>query len=163
MDGVAIRAAAEALGHRVTVSKSHWSTVETFKDYIRTIIEPNYTAVCAKRGLKQGEQKMLLQLDPYAVHRAAAFVDWLREKYPYIVLAFVPGGCTGAVQIPDTCLNRPFKAHVKECFSKSVVQQVTLQLVDGVLPKDTKLDFTIKQVRNCATAIGRPCGCKWYQ
>lgn len=146
--GARFRAEAEAAGHRVTHSHSHWCVEDTYKEFITTIIVPDYLAVCKRLGLVAGTQKMLLQQDLYAVHRSESVVTWLRETYPYIILAFVPGGCTGAVQIPDTCLNRPFKAAIKESYCQWVIEQLTNQLQQtGILPASMKLDIALATVR----------------
>lgn len=145
-EGAAIRKQAEDLNHRVTHSDSHWQTQDTFKQYITEIIVPDYTAVCKQQQRVLNVQRMILQLDVYAVHRAEDIIKWLKEFHPYIVLAFVPGGCTGAVQIPDTCLNRPFKAAIHESFSKWVVAYLSAQTRNGVLPADLKMDFKIGPV-----------------
>ncbi|MEW5320182.1 MAG: hypothetical protein WDW38_011275 [Sanguina aurantia] len=145
-EGARIRMEATVLGHRVTHSQSHWQTVETFRTYIEQIIVPDYRKVCKEEGLRVGEQRALLQLDVYPVHTSAETRDWLKLHHPYIVLAFVPGGCTGAVQIPDTCLNRPFKASVHESFSTCVVTNFSAQLTAGVLPPALRMDFKIAPV-----------------
>lgn len=146
--GARFRAEAEAAGHRVTHSHSHWCVEDTYKEFVTTVIVPDYLAVCKRLGLVAGAQKMLLQQDLYAVHRSESVVTWLRETYPYIILAFVPGGCTGAVQIPDTCLNRPFKAAIKESYCQWVIEQLTSQLQEtGILPANMKLDIALATVR----------------
>lgn len=145
-EGARIRKMATDLKHVVTHSQSHWQTTETFQTYITHIIAPDYRSVCKELGLQVGEQRMLLQMDVYPVHTSAVTIAWLKKHHPYIVLAFVPGGCTGAVQIPDTCLNRPFKSAVHDGFSQCVVKNFSAQLGAGVLPADIKMDFSIPPV-----------------
>ena len=62
------------------------------------IVLPHYKAVCEKLDLPEG-QKMVLQLDMYRVHTSAAYRDWLKEKYDFILLVYVPGGTTSKAQV----------------------------------------------------------------
>jgi hypothetical protein len=46
-------------------------------------------------------QKVLWQINVWSVHRSNEFRNWMKEYHPWIILDFVPGGCTGVHQPCD--------------------------------------------------------------
>lgn len=97
----------KAIGIDLTCTESHWTTVASFRRWIEKIIHPNYLEVCDRLGLEAGKQAELIEVDVYPVHWTCEFLkNWLRPKYPFFEVIFIPGGCTGLIQLADTTLNR---------------------------------------------------------
>lgn len=57
---------------------------------------------------------LVLLLKIMQIHRSKEFREWMREKYPWIGLLYVPANCTGKLQICDTVINYPFKNKGKQ-------------------------------------------------
>ncbi|KZV86030.1 hypothetical protein EXIGLDRAFT_587471, partial [Exidia glandulosa HHB12029] len=85
---------AEKLGFRFNWGgHTYWSTQETMQDYVMNIIVPHFAR--AKDDLKlDAAQECILQLDCWSVHRSDEFRAWMEATYPWIMLDYVPGGCT---------------------------------------------------------------------
>lgn len=62
-----LRRVAEDQGHDLTVSESHWCTVETLKRWVINILFPAYNERCEKLALDAGVQECVLQFDCYKV------------------------------------------------------------------------------------------------
>ncbi|KIO20133.1 hypothetical protein M407DRAFT_16027 [Tulasnella calospora MUT 4182] len=89
------------LGFRFLPSgtETYWASFETMVMYLRDIIEPFVSRAKEKLGLPD-EQKTILLMDAWAVHRSRQFLDHLASNYPNFLPAFVPAGCTGYSQPP---------------------------------------------------------------
>ena len=95
---------------------SHFARHESFTLLIEQNLVPYFEAKIEEMGLvgakKIAELKALgeetpehqhcvLKLDVYSVHREAKFRSWLKDKYPWILLNFVPASCTKKLQELD--------------------------------------------------------------
>ncbi|KAJ9511411.1 hypothetical protein QJQ45_029919 [Haematococcus lacustris] len=142
------RVAADAAGHDVTATPSHWATEDSHKQLFERVLLPDYKRTCAARGYDLDGlpvarwPAMIYQLDVYAVHRKRSVLDWFLETYPFVHFLFVPAGTTPVAQVLDTAINRPFKHNIKQSFIQDSVQQISKQLHDGAIPAATKLDLS---------------------
>ena len=80
---------------------------------------------------KLEEQECLLQLDVWAVHRSQEFRDWIQNTYLWIILDFVPGGCTGLFQPCDIGMQQPLKFAVRRSQQNDLLQEAKVKLGDG--------------------------------
>jgi hypothetical protein len=129
--------------------KNYWSNHTTMKEWVTDILVPFWVTVKADNGLKP-DQVCILQLDCWSVHRSAEFRHWMRDTYPWIVLDFIPGGCTGIWQPMDVGLQQPFKACIKHLQNEDAVLETMEQLdmVGNVEDNTLKLDETIGTLRD---------------
>ncbi|KAJ9509508.1 hypothetical protein QJQ45_001946 [Haematococcus lacustris] len=145
---LAARVAADAAGHDVTATPSHWATEDSHKQLFERVLLPDYKRTCVARGYDLDVlpvarwPAMIYQLDVYAVHRKRSVLDWFLETYPFVHFLFVPAGTTPVAQVLDTAINRPFKHSIKQSFIQDSVQQISKQLHDGATPTATKLDLS---------------------
>ncbi|KAG0124721.1 hypothetical protein HOY82DRAFT_456888, partial [Tuber indicum] len=52
------------------------------------------------------------------VYRSSAMLEWLPETYKWLVVIFLPAGCTGILQPCDVGLQRVYKHHIKLAAAK---------------------------------------------
>ena len=97
----------------ITHSETHWSSVQTMKDYVEKVLEPWINRKRHELGRPANHPAMIV-LDLWAHHRSDEFVDLLVSKGMFPV--FVPGGSTGSLQPQDVSFNRPFKAKLSQQF-----------------------------------------------
>ena len=92
-------------------SKNHWTDIETFKR-LMTDIHKWMVDKIEKAGLDKNEQRYIIILDVYSVHRSAEFLQWWRGSGmgKQGLLIFVPANYTGQLQPLDVSFNGPFKA-----------------------------------------------------
>jgi cell wall assembly regulator SMI1 len=89
--------------------------------YVRSVVK-------ASNGQLPVDQKAVLLIDCWSVHKNEEFLSWMKEEYPHLIILFVPGGTTSKFQPADTSLNRPFKATVKAAYHLWYAQDVGQQL-----------------------------------
>ncbi|KIO17981.1 hypothetical protein M407DRAFT_60203, partial [Tulasnella calospora MUT 4182] len=82
-------------GHRFDVSgtASYWATQETMRSYISHIAVPYFERRKTELGLPLN-QRCILYIDVWSVHRSNEFRSWIKETYPWILVQYCPGGCT---------------------------------------------------------------------
>ncbi|KLO09796.1 hypothetical protein SCHPADRAFT_788445, partial [Schizopora paradoxa] len=87
--------AAEDLGFVFSYSNTdtYWATLDIVKLYISDIVVPYWDKKKAELGCKPS-QECILQMDVWSVHRSKDLRDWLRDTYPWIIIEYIPGGCT---------------------------------------------------------------------
>ncbi|KZT31660.1 hypothetical protein SISSUDRAFT_965831, partial [Sistotremastrum suecicum HHB10207 ss-3] len=83
-------------GHRFIPSrtKTYWTNQHCMQDFIISIIVVEIALIIATKNLNPQTQRALLLLDVFSVHRSQEFLTWMRQKYPNIIIIFVPGNCT---------------------------------------------------------------------
>ena len=130
--------------------RSH--TVEDMKEWVTKVVAPNYKATCERMQLTAGEQVAVLKIDVYACHISAEFRDWLKAKYPYFKLRYVPAGCTPVAQELDIFCNRIFKHIIKELFRLYQIEMLRKQLTAGISSTDVKLDVSLSTLKPLSMA-----------
>ena len=102
-------------GWRLALSKNHWSNAETMEAYVKEILVPwldkRRQEIHARR-----DQRGLVILDCWTVHRSAEFIALLKEVGFEVV--FIPAGMTGTLQPQDVSFNRPVKASLAHSFDE---------------------------------------------
>lgn len=141
---------AEALvfGFQMLPSKTstYWSTQETMRILVDTIIAPYFERMKAELNLPS-TQCAIWKIDCWSVHKSIEFMGWMKITHPYIIIIFVPGGCTGIWQPLDVGVQRVMKLSVKRSAHRNIVDEVSEQLKSG---QDLKLDVTLGTLRDRA-------------
>ena len=122
------------------------------KEWVTKVVAPNYKATCERKQLTAGEQVAVLKIDVYACHISAEFRDWLKAKYPYFKLRYVPAGCTPVAQELDIFCNRIFKHIIKELFRLYQIEMLRKQLTAGISSTDVKLDVSLSTLKPLSMA-----------
>jgi len=116
------------------------------KEWVQLVLAPYFDGKRKELGLKT-DQKAVLILDCWSVHKSADFRNFLRIDYENVILLFVPACCTSKGQVVDLALNWPMKsASIKE-FEAWLSQQVTGQLDRGLAINDIKIDLSMSTLR----------------
>ncbi len=126
---------------------TYWASLETMQHWVSKILVPYWKRKKEELGLPQS-QECILELDVWAVHRSAAFRHWLKATYPWIILEFVPGGCTGLWQPCDVGIQRVLKLSIKRSQHQDVVIEALVQLEEGTEPQNVRLKTDIASLRD---------------
>ncbi|KAJ7222719.1 hypothetical protein C8J57DRAFT_1253667 [Mycena rebaudengoi] len=132
---------------------SHFSTFSTMEEWVRDIIAPWCAKILQSRPDLDDDQLMVVYIDIYPVHIGEEFRTHIFSSYPYLILIFVPGGCTGLLQPADVGLQRVAKHLLKQDSLDYLVDIFRAQSVDGIAPKDVKFPTSLPVLRN-ATVRG---------
>ncbi|KAJ7450569.1 hypothetical protein FB451DRAFT_1052195, partial [Mycena latifolia] len=81
---------------------SHFSTFSTMEEWIRDVVVPCRARFLASQPDLDDNQLMIVYIVIYPVHIGEEFRTLVFSTYPFIILIFVPGGCTGLIQ-PVCC------------------------------------------------------------
>ncbi|KAI0260370.1 hypothetical protein BC834DRAFT_846191 [Gloeopeniophorella convolvens] len=81
-----------------SMTKNHWSSLTLMSKWVNTILAPYLAMQKSRLGLPD-DQKSLLQLDVWSVHRSYEFRNWMKTHHPNILLEYVSGGCTGSFSL----------------------------------------------------------------
>ena len=111
----------------VTQTDSHWSNVNTMKDYVKTIIDPYVQSKIKELDLPENKNHALLIFDVFWAHRDTKFTEWLKENYPNYHYVFIPANCTSVLQPADVLLNRPFKCELTNQYTNWSTQNLMSQ------------------------------------
>lgn len=137
-----------ALGFQMLPSKSstYWSTQETMRILVDTIIAPYFERMKADLGLPS-MQYTIWKIDCWSVHKSVEFLGWMKLSHPTIIVIFVPGGCTGIWQPLDVGVQHVMKLSIKRSAHKDIVDEVSAQIESG---ENIKLDVTLGVLRDRA-------------
>ena len=72
-------------------------------------------------------QECILQLDAWSVHRTT-YKEWIAKKYPWIIVDFIPAGCTGLAQPCDVGIQRPLKLSIRRSQQQDILDEVKAKL-----------------------------------
>jgi hypothetical protein len=125
---------------------TYWSSLPLMKIYFDRIIVPYFERKKRELGYSP-DQVCIVQLDCWSVHRSEAFRAWVRKHHPWIVLDFVPGGCTGLWQVCDVGIQRPFKQSIRRGQLDDIVAETMRHLEDGVSPAEMRVAKEIGELR----------------
>lgn len=129
----ALRKRLEDLGWHWTQTQTHWSTLETMIDWVDKILVPYLLAQKRRLNLPD-DHPCLLLLDVWKVHLTAAFRDHVKEVAPWLILKYIPAGCTSKKQPADVGCQAPMKHAIKVCFHSHVAAVMSAQMARGVPP-----------------------------
>lgn len=142
-----------------TNADRHWANLDTMKEWVSKVLHPYFLR--KMRDIKQhnqsleNNQKCILLLDAWRVHISKEFISWMRQKYPYILLLYIPARCTSKLQIVDLVVNYKLKSLAIQAFEDYIFQGIEKQLKEnerrleqGKNEKSIQIDFTMKTLRD---------------
>ncbi|KAJ7660863.1 hypothetical protein DFH06DRAFT_1472135 [Mycena polygramma] len=132
---------------------SHFSTIATMEDWVRLVLAPWRAKFLASHPEYDDDQLMVSYIDIYAVHIGEEFRVFVFKDFPYIILIYVPGGCTPLLQPADVGLQRVAKHILHQDSLDFLVDTFKAQSARGVAPKDVKFPNSLPVLRN-ATVRG---------
>ncbi|KAF8595711.1 hypothetical protein BDV93DRAFT_456244 [Ceratobasidium sp. AG-I] len=113
---------------------TYWSTQLTMQRFVSRIQAPYFLAQITQHGLP-ATQKCIFQIDCWSVHRSAECRSWMGEPYPWIIILYVPGGCTGLFQACDVGLQQILKLAIHQASHSDVVNETLAALESGTSPE----------------------------
>lgn len=131
----------------LSMTTTYWSTQKTMQSYVNLILAPYFRRMISLHNLPP-DQRCIWQIDVWSVHRSEEFHDWMSTTYPWILLHYIPGGCTGLFQACDVGLQRVAKAAVRQKALADVINETTKALQDGADVATFVNDKSIKTLRN---------------
>jgi len=140
-------AVAEGFLFESSKTPTYWSTQETMRHFVDTILAPHFEEEKKALGLPR-DQRSLWLIDCWSVHRSKEFLTWIGHHHPTIIVVFVPAGLTGLFQPCDVGFQRLFKHSLKVSAHDDIVQEVLAQLKNGVAVSNIIVDTTLKILRN---------------
>lgn len=148
-------------------SENHWSNLTEKKRFIDWLAEwrnKRVAALIQERLLpasRKDTEPMVILLDCWSVNTCKEFRNWVKDKYPYMRLRFIPAGLTGKFQINDTYFHGPYKQWVRNEAEKWYQEQFTtmIERVDHGDLQLTELDDEIKKLMGLANL--RNLSIKW--
>jgi hypothetical protein len=147
-----IRAAAEDQGHIFSFNpSSHWSSLKTMQEFFELILKPHPERMINRYQLPHFA-KCVIYFDCWRVHRRTDMLYWLRHQYEWLVVIFVPAGCTGLFQPCDVGLQRVYKHHICRSASNFFTAEVRNQLESGTSSADVKLSTTLPSLRDATVS-----------
>jgi hypothetical protein len=126
---------------------SYWSNQETMRHWVTKILRPYLRETKQRLGL-DGNQKSVLILDCWSVHRSKEFREYIEQQCPDVVILYVPASCTSKGQVVDLVVNWPMKNAGCSAFEDDVMEQVDKQLRSGISPEEVLVDLSMKSLRN---------------
>lgn len=126
---------------------TYWSTQETMRHFVDTILAPHFEKVKKTLGLPLAQCSLWL-IDCWSVHRSKEFLTWIGLHHTTIIVIFVPAGLTGLFQPCDVGFQRLCKHSLKISAHDDFVQEVLGQLKNGVSVSDVVIDTTLRVLRN---------------
>jgi hypothetical protein len=126
---------------------TYWSTFVTMKLWVSYILVPYFLSQRALHNLPNN-QRCILQIDCWSVHRSVRFLGWMKENYPWIIVLFVPGGCTGLFQACDVGLQRLLKLAISKHAHADIVAETVDALRSGTPPEKVINDQSVGTLRD---------------
>lgn len=132
-------------GWHLTQTHNHWSTLDSMKDYVRTIIVPWVNKNKVEHNAPDSHAVLLF--DCWSVHKSREFLDWLKTAYPTFHPLFIPAGCTSKAQPADVVLQRPLKHEFSSHYSQWMTNEVSDLLKAGAQPDQIKVDVGLHRMK----------------
>lgn len=115
-------------------SNTYWSTQSTMQRFASQVLAPYFRTQIEQQKLPS-TQRCIWQIDCWSVHRSAEFRDWMTQNYPWIIMLYVPGGCTGLFQACDVGVQRILKLAIRQASHTDVVEETLAALKAGTSPE----------------------------
>lgn len=128
-------------------TSTYWSTQETMQHLVSNILAPYFLRQCVQHNLPDSQQ-CILQIDCWSVHCSEEFRTWMFTNYPWIIIQYIPGGCTGLFQACDVGLQRILKLAIRQASHADIVNETVAALEAGTAPQDIVNDQTHATLRN---------------
>jgi hypothetical protein len=137
-------------------TSTYWSNQARMEDFVERVLVKYFNKVKEREG-RPADQRCIWQIDVWSVHRSAKFREWMRKTYPWIIVVYVPGGCTGRFQPCDVGIQRPFKLSTKKSYHEDVVREFLAKKGESVVVLNTNLaavrDRSVRWLWNAWNAV----------
>ena len=130
-----------------TKTQTYWSTISTMQSYVTGILIPYFHEEQCKLQLPK-TQPCIWQIDVWSVHTSQEFRSWMWDMYPWIILDYVPGGCTGLFQPCDVGMQQVLKQAITCAQSSDLVTEVSDAIRAGAAASEIRIDTTLGTLRN---------------
>ncbi|RPA74770.1 hypothetical protein BJ508DRAFT_200255, partial [Ascobolus immersus RN42] len=117
------------------------------KEYFEKIVVPHRERMIIKHDL-DADAKCIVLFDCWSVHKSEALLSWLFLTYSWLIIIFVPAGCTGLFQPLDVGINRVFKHGIRMAANSYFTELVTKQIRAGIPPESVQLSTSIGPLRD---------------
>ncbi|KZO98331.1 hypothetical protein CALVIDRAFT_544858 [Calocera viscosa TUFC12733] len=136
-------------GHIFTLSHSatYWTNQRTLQVFVTDLLAP-YFKKQNRMHNRPSHATCLWVIDVYSVHRSEDFRSWIQDSYPWILLNYIPAGCTGVWQPADVGLQRRLKRSIRQAALADVADETLDQLQAGCAPSAVVLDTSLPRLRN---------------
>ncbi|KIK73987.1 hypothetical protein PAXRUDRAFT_78838, partial [Paxillus rubicundulus Ve08.2h10] len=84
------------------------------------------------------------------VHTGEAFHSYVFKEYPYVILCFVPTGCTGIFQPTDVGLNHVIKHQIKQHQTEYLVATHQEQINSSLITEQVKFTTSLPVLRDAS-------------
>ena len=128
--------------------KKHWSNMQTMKSYVTHVLAIYFNTQCTR--LNRPGQVCLWVIDYWSVHRSEEFHNWMRTNYPWILIRYVPGGCTGIFQPCDVGIQRILKLAMQRTALSHIVKETISHLDKNKNPGTIILEKGVHELRDCS-------------
>src|SRR5258708_38344331 len=126
---------------------NYWANIKMMKSFVIVILVPYF--ITEKECLSLDPlQECIWQLDVWSVHASLKFQTWMFDNYPWIILNYIPGGCTGLWQPCDVGIQRILKLAVKHSQQTTVVHKVYSHIQQRMVACDISLDPILRMLRD---------------
>jgi hypothetical protein len=131
-------------------------------NYVEHILVPYLDPQKTRLSL-QTDHECIFQINVWSVHKSLAFQTWLNIKYLYIIIDYVPGGCTPLFQPYNLGIQHPIKLSIKHSQHANLVHKALSLLEEGKKPEDLKLckatfrDHAPAWLVKAHHAVNKPC------
>ena len=127
--------------------QNYWSTEATMQSYVSDILVPYLLQQMRDLDLPL-HSPSIWQIDCWTVHTSKSFRAWMANTYSWIILHYVPGGCTGLFQPCDVGIQRPLKQAIARSLNADVIKEVSAQIEHGTEPGTVRLDTSLPTLHN---------------
>ena len=117
------------------------------KSYVIEILVPYFNEQ-KKHFSDRAEQKCIWQIDVWSVHRSDKFRTWMKTTYTWIIVIYVPGGCTPLLQACDVGIQKVLKLAIKKAAHRDVVTELLDKMDGGISPEAVMIDKRVGGVRD---------------
>lgn len=118
------------------------------KSYIHDVLSVYFNKKQALHNQKS--QVCLWTINCWSVHHSQEFCDWMHKNYPWILVWYIPGGCTGIFQLCDVSIQWILKHAMKKMALSHIIKEtiVHLHLNNNEDPRTILLTEAIKVLQN---------------
>ncbi|KAJ6621668.1 hypothetical protein B0H10DRAFT_2187938 [Mycena sp. CBHHK59/15] len=93
-------------------------------------------------------QVAIWKIDCWSVHKSKDFRDWMKKNHPYIIILFIPGGCTSIAQPLNVGIQHLMKLSIKRSAHQDIVEEASVQILAGKSATEIKLNTTVSILRD---------------